>query len=567
MGKLTRTLLSSASFFALIIGGQISPAQAAACIAPGDPGNFNTAGDCDYIVINGDYGGDVVVDAGDSVTGPPFAGPTVFTPFGTHFAGLPTQTQNGLFGIVNATTGITVSGSIINNGAVAASNTGDLTISDVVVGIGNVGMDVAGIVNNGSIDVFGSDVASATSEFAYAVGINTTDTTDTAFSNAAGASLNVRALATDTVADSVFAYAAGVFQSATGISALAQVTNLGTIDVSATARVVATTGTIVFALASATGVRQFVSGSTATASVINDGVINVKALASASGIAAASATASATAIHQTVIATNGPALAVIDNSGTINFQASAVAIGTVAHAEASLWGPAQLVDGLTSATAHLINSGIIHGRAFASAVATGTLTGLETASAIALPWIITQQASAINPAGAAALVQVDNTGTAAALTLSGTAHASGLVALASVDFVEGGLDAIEQRVLARAATGPALATGVFNNGGTVMIIGNATAISPGAGGSASATVNLSWFIDQAADATRTEAKPCSILSMMDSYMARRTRSPAEAMRSSRKHRLAAFGRMLKSEMARELWASGRARRSLRITAR
>ena len=176
MGNLTRTLLSSASFIALIIGGQIAPAQAAACIAPGSLGNFNTAGDCDYIVINGDYGGDVVVDAGDSVTGPPFAGPSVFVPFGTHFATTPTLTQNGLFGIVNANTGITVDGSIINNGAIAVSNTGDLGISDVVIGIGNAGMDVAGIVNNGSIDVFASDVASAASEFAYAVGINSTNT-------------------------------------------------------------------------------------------------------------------------------------------------------------------------------------------------------------------------------------------------------------------------------------------------------------------------------------------------------------------------------------------------------
>src|SRR5262249_17840662 len=152
----------------------------------------------------------------------------------------------------------------INNGAVAATNTADLTILDVVVGVGNVGMDiVGGIANKGSIDVFASDVGSATTEFAYAVGIIATDTTDTAFFNATGASFSVKALAPDTVADSALAYAAGVFQSATGGSALAQVTNLGTIDVSAAARVEATTGTAVFALASATGVRQFVSGSVA----------------------------------------------------------------------------------------------------------------------------------------------------------------------------------------------------------------------------------------------------------------------------------------------------------------
>ena len=65
-------------------------------------------------------------------------------------------------------------GSIINDGTIAAANTVDLTISDVVVGIGNVGMDINGfgIVNNGSIDVFASDVASATTEFAYAVGMS-----------------------------------------------------------------------------------------------------------------------------------------------------------------------------------------------------------------------------------------------------------------------------------------------------------------------------------------------------------------------------------------------------------
>ena len=179
-----------------------------------------------------------------------------------------------------------------------------------------------------------------------------------------------------------------------------------------------------------------------------------------------------------------------------------------------MWGASQIVDGVTSATAHLINSGIISGRAFASAVATGTVTGFETASAIALPWIIEQQAAAINPTGAAALVQIDNTGTAAALTLSGTAFASGEVALASVDFVAGGLDAIEQRVLAQATTGPAVATGVFNNDGTVRIVGNATAVSPlGAGGSADATVNLSWFIDQAADATGTA--PAALLQIIN----------------------------------------------------
>jgi hypothetical protein len=156
--------------FALYIGGGTSTAVlAAACNAPGSGTTYNTPGNCDYIIISGDYTGsaDVVVDVADTITGPPFDGPTVLLPFGTHFqtnavtpiiaGGTPSITHNGFFGIVNATTGITIAGSVTNNGVINVSNgtTIDLAASDVVIGIGGVGMDIDGfgIRNNGTINV------------------------------------------------------------------------------------------------------------------------------------------------------------------------------------------------------------------------------------------------------------------------------------------------------------------------------------------------------------------------------------------------------------------------------
>jgi uncharacterized protein with beta-barrel porin domain len=147
--------------------------------------------------------------------------------------------------------------------------------------------------------------------------------------------------------------------------------------------------------------------------------------------------------------------------------------------------------------------GQIRGRAFASAVADGTVTGNATATA--RPWIITQQAYATNLTDdvAWAFADVTNAGN---LTLTGLATAHGLTAAASVDFVTGpgGIDAIEQRVNA-VSTGVATAVGEFDNSGSLWLFGFANAFSPlGDSGTASATVNLSWFIDQWAEGRGTD---------------------------------------------------------------
>src|SRR6185503_14606429 len=93
MNRLTCTLLSGASIFALAFGGDIGKGiSARAATAPG-PGSYATTGDEDYIIITGDHSGSVTVSTGDTVGASPFDGPLVVTPFGT---------LDGLFGIVNA---------------------------------------------------------------------------------------------------------------------------------------------------------------------------------------------------------------------------------------------------------------------------------------------------------------------------------------------------------------------------------------------------------------------------------------------------------------------------------
>src|SRR5215208_3370146 len=136
MNRLTHTLLSGASFVALVFGSGTTPAQAAACATATGPGAYTNAANCDYIIITGDITGDVT-NNGD-VDGPPFLGPLINTPFGAH---------TGLFGIVNTNVGVTIAVSISNNGTISIINTGTIGFSDVVVGIGNVGADVDGIVN------------------------------------------------------------------------------------------------------------------------------------------------------------------------------------------------------------------------------------------------------------------------------------------------------------------------------------------------------------------------------------------------------------------------------------
>ena len=61
--------------------------------------------------------------------------------------------------------------------------------------------------------------------------------------------------------------------------------------------------------------------------------------------------------------------------------------------------------------------------------------------------------------------------------------------------------------MANAATGVANATGIILNSGSILIEGNALAQQgvPGAGGTATANVNLSWFIDQEVTATGVTA--------------------------------------------------------------
>src|SRR5688500_2751939 len=108
MNRLTHTLLSGASFVSLVFVSGASPAQAAPCATATGPGAYTNAANCDYIIITGDITGDVTNNG--LVDGPPVLGPLIFTPFGTH---------TGLFGIVNTNTGVTVAGSVVNNGTIS----------------------------------------------------------------------------------------------------------------------------------------------------------------------------------------------------------------------------------------------------------------------------------------------------------------------------------------------------------------------------------------------------------------------------------------------------------------
>ena len=132
--------------------------------------------------------------------GPLFAGTTVDSLFGLH---------GGLFGIVNTNTTVTIEGALVNNGTVSVINTGDISATDIVIGIGNVVAEIGGgIINNGNIFVEVNDPGTG-NDFAAAIGIVATGVTDTIFQNATGAVLDVVAAGLDSgVPDMVLAQAA-----------------------------------------------------------------------------------------------------------------------------------------------------------------------------------------------------------------------------------------------------------------------------------------------------------------------------------------------------------------------
>src|SRR6185503_11478221 len=135
----------------------------------------------------------------------------------------------------------------------------------------------------------------------------------------------------------------------------------------------------VVALAIARGIFQDVDGSTsALASVDNGGTINVQASvhAVADGSAgtqfltggANAMFATARGVLQLVEADRARALVI--NSGAVTASATAFASGSVAAAVASVWAVDQSVDGISAATATILNDGgafivSVHASAFA----------------------------------------------------------------------------------------------------------------------------------------------------------------------------------------------------------
>lgn len=181
-------LLSGASLMALV-SGTGTPAEAAACTAAsGGASDYSNAATCDYILITGDYtnGADVIND-GFVGGGPLYPGPTIDSLFGLH---------GGLFGIVNTNTTVTIEGALINNGTISVINTGDISATDIVIGIGNAGAEIGGgIINNGNIFVEADDPGTG-NDVAAAIGIAAT-ATDTSFQNTIGAVLDVIAAGFD----------------------------------------------------------------------------------------------------------------------------------------------------------------------------------------------------------------------------------------------------------------------------------------------------------------------------------------------------------------------------------
>ena len=236
MNRLTCTLLSGASLFALYLGGGTTAVQAAACTeATGSASNYTNAAACDYIIISGDYTNGASVINDGTVDGPPVAPLDV----ATITFGLPFGPAVGQFGMVVEASTVEIEGALINNGAIAFTvSGGGLTSGDVIVGIGNNGGVIGGgMVNNGTVDIVANDVGSF-ADFANAVGVAVTDVTGTTFLNSLGAVLSVQAFASDVSnPNNASANAIGVFQNAdVGEAAIANVTNDGVMVVLATAK-------------------------------------------------------------------------------------------------------------------------------------------------------------------------------------------------------------------------------------------------------------------------------------------------------------------------------------------
>ncbi len=348
-------LLSGASLMALVIGTG-THAEAAACTAAsGGTSDYSNDATCDYILITGDYtNGADVINNGVVGGGPLFAGTTVDSLFGLH---------GGLFGIVNTNTTVTIEGALINDGTISVINTGDISTTDIVIGIGNVVAEIGGgIINNGNIFVEASDPGTG-NDVAAAIGIAATGVTDTIFQNATGAVLDVVAAGLDNgVPDTVLAQAAGVSQFASGFtSAVAEIDNNGLIGVFASAvavQSVSGSGSVV-AQALGIGLGQLATATTnAVAGVLNDGTLSVTAFAQASGTSApAVASATAIGIQQSAAATIG-ATAGVSNSGLIDVHATASAGGSGAFntAAAQALGVEQVVAAAESLEAVLFNS-------------------------------------------------------------------------------------------------------------------------------------------------------------------------------------------------------------------
>jgi len=221
--------------------------------------------------------------------------------------------------------------------------------------------DAVGTINNAGnllIDAY------ATGSFAANAGIGTgIRQTATAYdsavaniNNAAGANLNIEAIAYATSTEGANALAqfaseggAGIIQVVNGISASANVVNAGNIDIGALAQAYGTA-----AQARALGGEALVqdvhaSGSYATAAgapgdavanLTNDGLINIHATASAtaygSGGGAFAQAGFFVGVDQDVVADGGNATANIANGGTLNVNA--VANATAAHGGALALG-------------------------------------------------------------------------------------------------------------------------------------------------------------------------------------------------------------------------------------
>jgi hypothetical protein len=423
MNRLTCTLLSGASIVALMFGGDLAKGISAKAASVPAGAGFATTGDEDFIIISGNQTDDVVVSAGDTVTGPPAAPADITATLALPFA----PGVTGQFGFVND--GFSVDGQMIVNGAVQLSITGTgLDGGDAIVGLANVsGTVVGGMVNNGTVDIFASDLDSAGAT-AIAAGVVATGVTGTTFLNGVAGVLSVNAFASDTdAANGASALAIGVFQNAVNDDvAVANVTNNGIINVSATAVLNALdgpAGTAITAYAAASGVVQFVNATgvdgDATAFFDNNGNLNVKASASAIGdVSGAAATASAVGVWQAATAVDLAKASFINDLG-VNVDGIAFASAGDQYAVASAFatGVIQFASG-ADATAVIINNGIFNVSADAQAkqTATGTSAG-ASANAFAIGFAQTAVASGV------ASVSVNN---ANVLNVDAVADATGV---------------------------------------------------------------------------------------------------------------------------------------------